>query len=293
MTEGSTVKWTNRVILALLRIENQCVKWPQADERRYICQAMANQLDLVDGCVGIMDGCHIVLHERPGRLDGSDFFNRKGSYSFNILGICDHTRRIRFLAVGNVGRAGDNPIWTSTRMYTQPMDYFADNEYVVADSGFQPGDHCVPLFPRLPGQSQLPSNERKFNSHMSHGRVEIEHTFGILKGRFSSLRGLRTSNRRGKDEIKAGCWIRACVILHNLLHEDEDEIDDDDAWILETPSGELEEEPAPWGKELSSRHHPRRRRIMMALGLGPPGGPRYVTSSNHLQPVNSRSSINH
>lgn len=61
------------------------------------------------------------------------------------------------------------------------------------------------------------TDKTNFNYHLAQSRVRIEHAIGILKGRFSSLRELR-SQLKNRDEMKATIqWITACLILHNLL----------------------------------------------------------------------------
>lgn len=275
--EGSAVMWTARVIKALLDLEPQVTYWPPAAEREEIAKAFDAEFEVIGGCVGMIDGFHVVLYQRPGRDDGADFFNRKGSYSFNILGVCDHRRRLRHISVGNVGRTGDNPIWTISKPYQEPERHFTNSQYLLGDSAFVPSDHIVAMFPRS-AKSELSVEERKFNHHMATGRSEIEHTFGMLKGRFSSLRGLRASITNKRDEAKVGGWIRACVVLHNLL------IDNGEDFSEYVPEPTLPEEPyglAPRGKEMASRHHPLRRSIMMSMGLGEPGGPRWVASHRH------------
>jgi hypothetical protein len=49
---------------------------------------------------------------------------------------------------------------------------------------------------------------------------------GFLKGRFSSLRGLRQQIDNPKDHKRALTWIKTCVVIHTLIsfveHADED-----------------------------------------------------------------------
>lgn len=59
--------------------------------------------------------------------------------------------------------------------------------------------------------------QAKFNKKCSSARVKIEHAYRILKNRWQSLRSLRVKIRNVRDEGVATCWIRACVVLHNLL----------------------------------------------------------------------------
>jgi hypothetical protein len=49
---------------------------------------------------------------------------------------------------------------------------------------------------------------------------------GYLKGRFSSLRGLRQQIDNATDHKRALTWIKTCVVIHTLIsfveHADED-----------------------------------------------------------------------
>lgn len=56
-----------------------------------------------------------------------------------------------------------------------------------------------------------------FNQHISSRRVYVEHTIGILKGRFQSLLGIRIIVDKQTGHRKVCEWIQACVVLHNIL----------------------------------------------------------------------------
>jgi hypothetical protein len=64
-------------------------------------------------------------------------------------------------------------------------------------------------------------------------RIRSEHTIGYLKGRFSSLRGLRQQINSKRDHEIAINWIITCVILHNIILDIEGGIDEDDEFSRE------------------------------------------------------------
>ena len=70
-----------------------------------------------------------------------------------------------------------------------------------------------------PEKSQADNTE--FNYHVSRIRIRSEHCMGYLKGRWSSLRGLRLriDNRNAKSITSI--WIMTCIHLHNfaIAHE--------------------------------------------------------------------------
>ncbi len=61
------------MVAALLDIEPQVVCWPDEQERLEIAVDFETR-GVPGGCVGIVDGCLIVLANKPRRKDGADFF---------------------------------------------------------------------------------------------------------------------------------------------------------------------------------------------------------------------------
>lgn len=51
---------------------------------------------------------------------------------------------------------------------------------------------------------------------MSVARTKIEHTNGILKNRWSSLKCIPTQIQVADDIEKVNEWIVCCIVLHNL-----------------------------------------------------------------------------
>lgn len=69
----------------------------------------------------------------------------------------------------------------------------------------------------------------KYNYHLSAVRIRSEHCVGFLKGRWSSLRGLRISIDNDKGVKYASLWIMACINLHAfaIRHENGNELSTD------------------------------------------------------------------
>lgn len=62
--------------------------------------------------------------------------------------------------------------------------------------------------------------------------VKSEHAMGYLKGRFSSLRGLRQQIDDATDHKRALAWVKTCVIIHTLVSFIE-EGDEDGEFVTE------------------------------------------------------------
>ena len=106
--------------------------------------------------------------------------------------------------------------------------------------------------------------------------MQVEHAFGILKGRFSSLRGLWVGHIEKEDQLRAAVWIRCCVLLHNLILE-EDLEPDDAQWLrdgTETVNNDdknTQNQPRePHATSRLARDHPRRIQLMRDMFLEPP-----------------------
>ena len=85
----------------------------------------------------------------------------------------------------------------------------------MADAGYALKYYiCTPY--RKPA-ALLPENEI-FNVLFSTARVKIEHVNGILKARFTSLKGLRIQVKQLDDFVRVNEWIVVCIILYNILY---------------------------------------------------------------------------
>jgi len=56
-----------------------------------------------------------------------------------------------------------------------------------------------------------------FNKKTAEARVAVEHAFGVLKARWSSLRCLRLKVKSKRDECRALGMIQCACILDNML----------------------------------------------------------------------------
>ncbi|KAG2195956.1 hypothetical protein INT47_007092 [Mucor saturninus] len=162
---GTVQTYTKRFFTAILSMSKEWICWPKEDEKKRIIEA--NEKRFVSTKV-----------ERP-----------RVSYSKGKLAICDDKRRIRYFATGIFGSARDSRVFTET-MGVHPERYFADGEYILADSAYGCTHYMIPPYKRPPN-AELDSEKNRFNKMHSGTRIAIEHCFGILKCRFGSLKKLR------------------------------------------------------------------------------------------------------
>jgi hypothetical protein len=141
------------------------------------------------GCVGCVDGCYISIKKPPKNyaIHPEAFFNRKGSYSLNMLAFTDADKRIRYYESDSCGSRHDSTVFRESELNAWLQRWYGDRttpRYVLADLGYA----CEPFIltpyphPKAPrdGGPRAPRRpwEAAFNKSLKKSRVTVEHTFG-------------------------------------------------------------------------------------------------------------------
>jgi hypothetical protein len=85
-----------------------------------------------------------------------------------------------------------------------------------ADSAYTPETWSVAPF-KKPVNGQLTADQRTYNYWVSKIRIRVEHTIGMLKGTFQSLKEIRIQLVNTKRHMVIIMWARVCIVLHNLI----------------------------------------------------------------------------
>ena len=274
-----TVLYTERVICAILSLQDKYIKWPDRLERREMSRRFARDYGL-PGAVGIIDGTPVHFYQRPG-VDGENFFTRKSRYSINLQLVIDDKKRILYFYTGWPGSCYDSTVLDTSALVQHSDEYFQAGEYILADAGYVPKSYiCTPYrydasyimmmsasyiitcyHYRAPA-ANLPEN-KVFNELFSSCTVGIEHVNGILKAKFNSLRGIRIQVKKKTDFRKVNRWIIVTLILHNFLmaenneadfEDDDDESDDEMPDLVRADLPANEEEAALTLRGRVQRH---------------------------------------
>jgi hypothetical protein len=219
---GSVLKYSERVFIALLSLQDEVIKWPDAAERAATSRRFATDHGL-PGAIGVVDGTPVNFFQRP-HVDGETFWTRKQRYSMNVQLVCDDRRKIIYYVLGWPGSVYiyiyDATVFGQSDLFKDPHAYFSALEYLLGDSGYcGTWFICTPY--RQPAAS-IPHNE-VYNTLFSSARQVIEHVNGIIKNRFGSLKNIRIEIKKAKDFETFNNWILVCLILHNLLLSFDDE----------------------------------------------------------------------
>ncbi|KAI7945494.1 hypothetical protein MJO29_011882 [Puccinia striiformis f. sp. tritici] len=211
VARGTVIKVTRRVIEAITSLGPQYVVWPNESCRREISDVMKQEG--FEGCIGFVDGTTIRLFQRPA-IDGHVFWDRKKQYSINCQIICDCDRYITCFMTGWPGSCGDSMVYKRMALYDSPGDSFDPGQYLIADAAYSLTMTTLP--PSKAPAANLSENI-EFNYCLAKSRVRNEHTIGILKARWSSLKEMRLHLFKPEHMQEYIRWIYACIILHNML----------------------------------------------------------------------------
>ncbi|XP_033971453.1 putative nuclease HARBI1 [Trematomus bernacchii] len=146
---------------------------------------------------------HIPISASLGENEG-DYVNRKSFHSLNIQATCDHRCLITSLDAKWPGSVHDSRIFSESSL-CHKLEQGVFSGVLLGDRGYA----CQPfLMTPYPDPGEGP--QTTFNVAHTKTRVRIEMTFGLLKARFTCLRGLRVALERAVPIITA------CVVLHNI-----------------------------------------------------------------------------
>ncbi|GMF27024.1 unnamed protein product [Phytophthora fragariaefolia] len=227
--------------------------------------------DLRTNCVGFIDGTSIPLSQKPA-VDGACYVDRKHRYSVNAQVVCDDRRRIIAFYSDWPGSSADSTVYKEMAIAkAECKPYFiSQGEYLIADSAYPADVEYNTLVPAYKANMKGLDNE-DFNTCVAHVRVVNEHTIGVLKGRWSSLKELRIQIRKKTDMERITLWFTGCVVLHNMLIAFEDEWTDE--YLSDSDSDsedELYDANSGWDDyEFDFRRNLKRRVIAIA---SEPGG---------------------
>ncbi|OXA53469.1 putative nuclease HARBI1 [Folsomia candida] len=211
LSHGSVNNYTNRIIEGLLAISNDWIRWPNESERRRIGDEMFQ--NGLPKCVGFVDGSHVPFFKAPIE-EKETYWSRKKEYSIQFQIICDPNRIIRHFYTGYPGSVHDAKVFGACDIAKNPRNFFSPGEYIIGDSAYPKSETLIVPYKRR--QGQLTQTQRAFNKYISSHRIAVEHTIGLLKGRFQSLKQIRIQIDRD-GHIKCCRWIKACIVLHNIL----------------------------------------------------------------------------
>lgn len=119
--------------------------------------------------------------------------------------------RFIYAHMGDTARAHDSTVFKSTSLYHSLPARLDDSEFLLANKAYELDKHVITPFREDAGH-------REFNETLSNKRVEVNRAFGVLKGRWRSLKILPVliGCDQEKCHIRVIRWTFACIALHHL-----------------------------------------------------------------------------
>ncbi|XP_057689511.1 putative nuclease HARBI1 [Corythoichthys intestinalis] len=202
LSKNTVCRAIRKVVLALAKLVDAFVVFPghltalQIKEGFYAIAGFPR-------VIGVIDCTHIPISASLGEHEG-DFVNRKSQHTINVQMTCDHQYMVTSLDARWPGSVHDARIFRES-LLSQGFQEGRFDGLLLGDRGYPCQKHLMTPFADPQSKAQ-----RTFNHAHSVTRVRMENTFGILKARFSCLKGLRVKPARACQTIAA------CVVLHNI-----------------------------------------------------------------------------
>ncbi|CAH1954220.1 unnamed protein product [Acanthoscelides obtectus] len=206
------------IVHFLSNLSRSVIVWPLAPEANNIARIFAEMR--FPGAIGCIDGSHIKI-DTP-REDPDSYLNRKKFHSIQISGkfvqypailcqymqvICDDNRKIKDVFIGYPGSVHDARVFRNSPL-CQNLGQWCKDWVILGDSAHPCLRNLLTPYKETGSLSQV---QKSVNKKLSHCRVLIEHTIGLLKQRFRQLYHFKSR------DIKFIChFIRACCVLDNL-----------------------------------------------------------------------------
>jgi len=164
----------------------------------------------------LADGTKFVLFQKPG-LHGEAWYDKNKNYSIDcqIISLPQSLLIVDY-SLGHTGSVHDAFAFRSTRTSKNHDRIFGPGEWMWVDTAYPPETWSVAPF-KKPANEQLTANQKTYNYWVSKIRIRVEHTIGLLKGRFQSLKEIRVQLINTKRHLIIIMWARVCIILHNLI----------------------------------------------------------------------------
>ncbi|GAB1867686.1 Nuclease harbi1 [Camponotus japonicus] len=217
VAQSTVFKEARTIIHILCDLSNTFIVWLKESE--YV--ALSRQFEAragFPGVIGAIDGCHIEVV--PPANQQSSYIDRTCNYSITLQGICTATKIFINVSIGTPGSCNDARVLKYSSVYRTIMRdgvesmFFNENYHLIGDKAYPNRIWCMAPFKDF---GNLTPRQRTYNYHHSSTRIVIEHTFGLLKGRWKRLMKVNTEIAKVSDIVLAIC------VLHNFcyLHNDE------------------------------------------------------------------------
>ncbi|KZT64547.1 hypothetical protein DAEQUDRAFT_640236, partial [Daedalea quercina L-15889] len=207
---GSIYNCARRCMITIMGLHGESIKGEQD------CAEMKSGTSAWGGGIYAADGTPVKLFAKPGFF-GLDLYGKDKIYAIQLtLIILIHNLLIADYAVGQPGSVHDSAAFKETYFCNNYEQLLQRYQWIWADSAYTLTPWLITPF-KAPRGKQLTRNQERFNYYLSRIRVAVEHTIGLLKARWGSLKELQIQITDGVKLAYATMWIHCCLVLHILV----------------------------------------------------------------------------
>lgn len=213
VTASTVCNELHLVVKILCNLRARYIVWPTENECRIVEQQFRERAGF-PGVIGAIDGCHVKV--LAPAADQVAYTDRKMSHSIILQGICTATKIFTNVSIGTPGSRHDCRAMALSSVYQKIVNEgpksvtYEDRYHLIGDKAYP--NRCWLMAP-FKDNGNLARNQKKYNFVHSQTRVVIEHTFGLLKGRWRRLLQLTL-----KDVAEDTNFILAACVLHNFCY---------------------------------------------------------------------------
>ncbi|KAL1488702.1 hypothetical protein ABEB36_014501 [Hypothenemus hampei] len=209
---STVMRVVNAFLYIIKSLKQKYIFWPRTEQE---FEDVARGFNRYPGTIGAVDGCHINIKVPVNQHDS--YADRYLQHSMNLMAICNAKKIFTYIFVGFPGSAHDSRVFSNS-LFVRNIEqhgkeiYFPHDYHIIGDSAF-------PLSSWLmkPYSNARTDIQRNHNYVLSAERICIEHTFGLLLGRWRRLQFINTYSISKSVEI-----IVAACILHNFCYLNND-----------------------------------------------------------------------
>ena len=201
------------------------ISWPDTSSYHRIAEGFAQRAGF-PGVIGAVDGTYIPI-TGPSEYRDS-YICRKGFPAFHLQAVCDSS--LKFLDVYSAypGSVHDSRVFKNSPLYQHLEKEDLRQYHLLGDSAYGMTQFLIVPFR---DNGHLSSEQKKFNFAHSSTRVDIERSFGLLKGKMRKLKFLDMNKVSLIPNI-----VVSCCALHNFILMKESFVDDEIEVLEEEPS---------------------------------------------------------
>ncbi|KAK1409494.1 hypothetical protein QVD17_36020 [Tagetes erecta] len=230
LNQATVAELTKRFVEALLLKTDSYIYWPSTKSEMRDIISKFEKIGGLPNCCGVIDSTHILMTLPVVDRSANVWCDRQGNHSMTLQAIVDPYLRFRDINAGHPGSLTDEFIYNNSLVFKRCEDgvWLNGKQRPLSDGGcyineYIVGDSSLPLqkWMLTPYRGDdLSDFEVIFNDSLFDTQMVAKNAFVKLKENWKILKVVWwRPDKRSLTKV-----INACCILHNILIDMEDEV---------------------------------------------------------------------